>query len=223
NGVTDESGDNGIDHRTRAQRHISRPGSGFGDHLRLHLGLGRLALAAYRCALVARGFQRKRIRMVRSLLRIVRSVNAACCVVTSGDGDLVVFGQGFTAYLRQLGRRRDSASDPKLLRVAHELRAVLATSRIIIVVFEIDAATAAARIERRPDQLGPWDRMDPVQRERRLAAELPYMERAVSCLLEARVARRVVRIDATSAPDVIAERMVDVLTGEVSARPPVAG
>lgn len=169
-------------------------------YVSLHLKLWHLATAAYGYVLSVGKFAKRRLRMVRALLRSVSNIRIASEMVRGMHGDMLISSQGVAAYLRQMTVIHGCAPDGRLIGVAKRVGRALGPTRAVVVVFDIDPAMAAARIQQRPRRLGPWDRMELTQRQQALSTQLPRIEQILVSLEEADVIDGVLRIDAAKAP-----------------------
>lgn len=178
-----------------------------------HLHLFRFALATYIYLINAGRLERRSIRISRALLQAILGAGEVSSLVRAGYGDLSVTSQGFVAYLRQLVAIGGARSETELVALMRRLTEVLPQARLVLVVFCLDAETAALRVETRPKQLGPWDRMGLAERTEAMARQVPWMNRIIDALVTVGAVHNVLYVDATNSPDVCATAIVNHLVG----------
>lgn len=191
-------------------------------YLTLHVAMWRLAARAYASVLSEGRIAENRIRAVRSLLQALNGIRGACQIVLDGEADLLIYSQGFAAYLREMGLPDGPTARTKLTRLAGMVAEVLAPARVVLVVFELDPETAVARIQQRPEQIGRYDRMSREEALRELHQQRPSLEAVVESLSRAGAVHGVLRVDAAEAPEENARLIADFILQQLSISQPAA-
>lgn len=194
-------------HRSRGRRIIG--------YIRLHFRERHIALPLLRIAFSRPFDLHQALRRNRRLLLYIRKANNAIEIARRGESDLVIFDQGILPCIREFSAATRVTGAVHLSRIVDPAIDAITGARFVIIRLHADVPTIVERIRSRPRDLGPYDRMDPVEAERRLTNQQAYIDTIFEYLRMTSIRDDIEEIDARRPIDEVVERVVAVIVKRV--------